>query len=204
METDNEEIPKKNSWSDSIRRWSVVHADEKSTSWWLGLLSFTESSFFPIPPDVMLVAILTASRRWAYYALVTTLGSVLGGMAGYFIGHFFFDLVGTKIIALYQLQDEMQKVGELYEANAFWAIFTAAFTPIPYKVFTISAGFFKIDFLTFVVASVIGRGLRFFIVAYLMKIFGQAMGEVIYKYFNIFSLLVAGAIAGGIIILYLI
>ncbi|OHA58997.1 MAG: hypothetical protein A2571_00935 [Candidatus Vogelbacteria bacterium RIFOXYD1_FULL_44_32] len=186
-----------------MRQWSVVHADEKSTSWWLGALSFTESSFFPIPPDVMLVAILTASRRWAYYALVTTLGSVAGGVAGYFIGHFFFDLVGVKIIAFYHLQDEMQKVGELYADNAFWSIFVAAFTPIPYKVFTISAGFFKINFLTFIFASIIGRGLRFFIVGYLMKMFGHLMGETIYKYFNIFSLLVAVAIVGGILLLYL-
>jgi membrane protein YqaA with SNARE-associated domain len=189
--------------SERIRRWAVVHADEKPTAWWLGALSFSESSFFPIPPDVMLVAILTASRRWAYYALITTAGSVAGGVAGYFIGLFFFDLIGTRIIDFYHLEEQMKTVGDLYAENAFWSIFTAAFTPIPYKVFTISAGFFKIDFLTFVIASVIGRGMRFFVVAYLMKLFGHFMGDLIYKYFNIFSTVVAVIVIGGVLLLYL-
>ena len=95
----------------------------------------------------------------------------------------------------------MKTVGQLYADNAFWSIFTAAFTPIPYKVFTISAGFFKIDLLTFILASIVGRGLRFFLVGYLMKLFGHFMGDVIYKYFNIFSIVVAVIVIGGILVL---
>ncbi|MEK7136079.1 MAG: YqaA family protein [Patescibacteria group bacterium] len=203
METEIVEIKKKNSWSDRIRLWAEKHADEPSTTWWLALMAFTESFIFPIPADVMLVAILTTSRRWFYYGLVTTVSSVLGGMFGYLIGYAFYDLVGRQIIEFYNFADEMQKVGVLFADNAFWTVLVAAFTPIPDKVMTIAAGFFKISFPVFVIALIFGRGLRFFLVAYLMHWFGPKLGEMMYRYFNVFTTLVALVILGGILILYL-
>ncbi len=196
-----EEI-KKVTWSDRIRQWAEKHADESATTWWLALMAFTESFIFPIPADVMLVAILTTSRRWFYYGFITTFFSVLGGMFGYLIGFAFFDLVGQKIIELYHFQSEMERVGTLFADNAFWTVLVAAFTPIPDKVMTIAAGFFKIYLPVFVVALIFGRGLRFFLVAYLMHWFGPKLGEMMYRYFNIFTTLVVLVIIAGIAILY--
>lgn len=186
-----------------IAEWANKNSDAKKSLWWLSVLSFSESSFFLVPPDVMLIGLLVKSKRWSYYALVTTLASVAGGMFGYIIGLFFFDTIGQVLVDFYNLQTEMARVGELFADNAFLAIFVSAFTPIPYKVFTISAGIFKINFLTFVIASILGRGMRFFLVAYLMKLYGEKLGHLAYKYFNFFSLLFGLLVILGIFYFYL-
>lgn len=177
----------------------IKHVEGPNAGRWLFLISFAESSFFPIPPDLLLMPIVARLRsRWWYYALVTTIASVLGGMFGYLIGSFFFDIVGALLVKTYHLESELQSVSALFQKNAFLAIFTAAFTPIPYKVFTIAGGLFKINFIVFVVASILGRGMRFFAVAYLMKLFGASVGRLAFKYFNALTL-VAAAIAIGFI-----
>ena len=173
-----------------MREWFLKHARGPYAEFWLSAISFAESSFFPIPPDPFLIAILLAnSSSWFRLVFFVSLSSVVGGAFGYMIGGFFFDMVGVKIIAAYSLEGEMVRIQMLFSENAFWAIFLAAFTPIPYKLFTISAGFFGIYFLTFIVASILGRASRFFIVAYLVKRFGKKIGDVVFKYFNLFSLL---------------
>lgn len=175
-----------------MQEWFLHHAKNKYADAWLFALSFAESSFFPIPPDPFLIALLIAdSSHWFRHAFSVTIASVAGGIFGYAIGAFFFDVIGAKIVAAYSLEVEMEYVRTLFVENAFWAIFTAAFTPIPYKLFTISAGFFKIDLVIFIVASLVGRGSRFFIVAYLMRRFGEKIGGVVFRYLNIFSLLFA-------------
>lgn len=152
---------------------------------WLIACSFTEASFFVIPPDVFLLAILIKNgARWVYYSLITTMASVVGGLLGYLIGFFFFGLVGDFIINTYNLQSQMLVVSQMFSQNAFWTIFISAFTPIPFKVFTISAGFFKINIATFLIASLIGRGLRFFAVGYIVKIFGKKVAKNAFEYFN--------------------
>lgn len=176
---------------ESLSLWMVRHAEGKNAKWWLFGMAFAESSFFPIPPDVLLAAILTTRERVRafFYAFITTLGSVLGGLAGYVIGYFFFKTVGVWLVSTYHLEAQMITVQKLFADNAFFAIFTAAFTPIPYKLFTISAGLFSISIPTFIVASILGRGMRFFAVAAVMKFFGEHMIRLFYKYFNLFSLL---------------
>ncbi|MEX0919112.1 MAG: VTT domain-containing protein [Candidatus Paceibacterota bacterium] len=175
---------------DGIRQWSRRHADTTRTKWALLVLAFSESSFFLVPVDVMLIAILVVvPARWVYYSTLATLGSVVGGVFGYLIGYFFFETAGQWIINTYNLAEELEAVGRLFADNAFWAIFISAFTPIPYKVFTISAGFFRLDLIIFIIASTIGRGLRFFILGYLLKHFGAATGRYLYKYFNLVTLL---------------
>ena len=178
-----------------VRDWFVVRAHTTHAKVWLMAISFSESSFFPIPAEVLLLPILfSGATRWIYYATLTTLFSVFGGAFGYFIGAFFFEIFGDFIITTYHLEAQMQYVAELYNDNAFWAIFTAAFTPIPYKVFTLSAGFFSVNFIVFMVASLIGRGSRFFIVSYIAKRYGERLGDIMFKYFNVVSLIILVAV----------
>jgi len=179
----------------SLEDWSQNHSHGKNAKLWLAIFSFSEASFFVIPPDIFLLAILINNGvRWVYYAWITTIMSVLGGLLGYTFGFFFFDLIGEFLINTYGLQAQMQTVATLFANNAFWAVFISAFTPIPYKVFTISAGFFHINLITFMLASFIGRGMRFFMVGYLVKCFGKQMARYAFKYFNYITLAILAVI----------
>lgn len=178
---------------DSLTAWAVRHAEGKNAKWWLFGLSFAESSFFLIPPDVLLAAILMTRERVRafYYAAITTIGSVLGGLFGYAIGYFLFQTIGAWVVHTYHLELQIIVVQKLFVANAFFAIFVAAFTPIPYKVFTIAAGLFGINIPTFIIASILGRGGRFFAVATVMRYFGGHIARMFYRYFNMLSLVLA-------------
>lgn len=190
---------------DSLVSWTVRHAEGKYAKRWLFGVAFAESSFFPIPPDVLLVAILATKERIraVYYATITTVGSVLGGLVGYAIGYFFFQTVGTWLVSTYHLESQMLVVQKLFADNAFFAIFTAAFTPIPYKLFTISAGLFAINIPVFIIASILGRGMRFFAVALVMKYLSEHVIRIFYKYFNI-ATLVFVAILGVLLYIFVI
>jgi len=173
------------------RNWFVAYAEGPHATFWLVVFSFSEAIFFPLPPDLFLIAALTARRmKWVFYALLTTLVSIAGGVVGYGIGIYFFDVIGEPIVKLYGLEQEMITIGNLFSENAFLVIFTAAFTPIPYKIFTIGAGFFSINMFTFLVASFLGRGIRFFVVSYVMYRYGSLIKYLTYKYFNILSIAV--------------
>ncbi len=164
----------------------------------LFILAFTESSFFPIPPDVLLITLAIAIPRRSFkYAAICTIGSVLGGMFGYFIGLKLIDTIGMPIITFYGAVDKYEYIQSLYMKYDAWAVGIAGFTPIPYKVFTIAAGAFKINFPVFVFASMGGRAGRFFLVAALIYKFGPPIKEFIDKYFNLltfvfFALLILG------------
>jgi membrane protein YqaA with SNARE-associated domain len=153
-------------------------------TWYLAGLSFAESSFFPIPPDVMLapMALAKPDKAWRL-ALITTVASLLGGILGYFIGMFAFDLLQPWIVSIgYEHKFELVKVW--FAEWGFWAVFIAGFSPIPYKVFTISAGVASMAFLPFVIASLIGRGARFFLVASLMRWGGERMERALHEYID--------------------
>jgi len=171
----------------------------------LFLLAFAESSFFPIPPDLLLVALaLGAPRRALRFALVCTVGSVLGGVAGYAIGWGLWEGIGRGILFdVYGLEGPFERVEALYGKNAFLAIFTAAFTPIPYKVFTIAAGVFheSVSLTTLVLASILGRGGRFFLVAGLIARFGAPATRLIDAHFNRLALLFCVLLVGGVLLL---
>ncbi len=178
--------------------WVLSWAHSKYGVPALFVLSFAESSFFPIPPDVLLMALaISRPRKSFYYALVCTMASVLGGMFGYLIGIEFIDVIGYRIINFYNLQSQYEVVGKLYEQNAFWAVFTAGLTPIPYKLFTIAGGAFKIDFTVFVFASIFGRASRFFMVAGLIYFFGPPIRTFIDKYFNLMVVVFTILLIGG-------
>lgn len=155
----------------------------------LGIISFAESSFFPIPPDVLLIAMCIADPESAmWFALVCSIASVAGGMMGYSIGWGLWEVVGVRIFKFYGYLDKFEWVQEKFRKYDAWAIGIAGFTPIPYKVFTIAAGACRIKFPVFVIASAISRSSRFFLVAGLLHWKGEAIKLFIDKYFNILSI----------------
>jgi len=178
--------------------WILHWAKTPYGSWALFVLAFCESSFFPVPPDILLIALSVSIPKKSFkYALICTAGSLIGGCLGYLIGWQFMISVGEKIIQLYGLTHKMQYIKDLYIQYDAWAIGIAGFTPIPYKVFTISAGAFDINFTVFLIASSASRAARFFLVGGLIYIFGPKIQAFIDKYFNILAiafvvLLVAG------------
>ena len=184
-----------------MRSWSFKWIDSPYLVFALFFIAFAESSFFPIPPDILLIAILAASAvRWWYFALIVTIGSILGGIFGYILGLGFYELIGIKIVEMYNLHRFMDSIAIKYSENAFFTIFLAAFTPIPYKIITISAGLFKISFWQFMFASIFGRGLRFFGIALFFKFFGKHFGHLVEKHFNIIFWIFAALLIGGFVV----
>ncbi|GMU23850.1 MAG: hypothetical protein AMXMBFR13_39280 [Phycisphaerae bacterium] len=178
--------------------WVLHWADTPYGAPALFILSFAESSFFPVPPDVLLVAlVLGARQRWLRYAAICTVASVLGGIAGYGIGLGLMDTVGQRIIAFYHAENYYQQVTQWYETYDYWIVFIAAFSPIPYKVFTIASGAFHMNLLGFCLVSAVGRGGRFFIVAGLLYLFGPPMKRLIDKYFDLLCVLFVVLLIGG-------
>jgi membrane protein YqaA with SNARE-associated domain len=164
---------------DRVMQW----ARHRHAVWYLGGLSFTESSFFPIPPDVMLAPMSLANPRRAwFYALITTLASVAGGVLGYAIGHFALEWLTPLIGEGGRWHEHYQQALAWFAEWGFWAVFLAGFSPIPYKVFTITAGALAMPLLPFVIASCIGRGMRFFLVAGLLAWGGSRMEAMLRRY----------------------
>jgi len=189
----------------SLKLWVENFADKPYAGIALFIIAFAESSFFPIPPDVLLIAIALLKPRLSFrYALTCSIGSVLGGMFGYLIGFQFYELIGKKIIEFYHLQQQYDAVKIMYDKNAFVAIAIAGFTPIPYKVFTIAAGAFQVSFPTLVIASALSRPARFFLVGGLIYFFGPRVKTFIDKYFDWLTIaFVILLILGFVLIKYL-
>ena len=166
-------------------------------SYGLFILAFMESSFFPIPPDILLIVLCLAEPEKAIlFALICTLGSATGGMLGYLIGYLGKEAILTRFVS----QRKIAKVHKLFNKYEVWAVAIAGFTPIPYKVFTIAAGVFYLDFKKFVIASLIGRGLRFFIIAILIMFYGEIMISMIEKHFNIATVIIAAAVFSAFVV----
>jgi membrane protein YqaA with SNARE-associated domain len=183
-----------------IYDWVLSWANSKWSHVALALNSFSESIFFPVPPDVLLMALcLGKPKRALYFATITSIFSVLGGIGGYILGKFFWEVTKDFFLKYVFSVETFMKVSELYNQNAFVAVFTAGFTPIPYKVFTISAGVFSINLLTFIIASLISRSARFFIVSTLIFFFGERVKVFIEKYFNILTIIFSALLILGFI-----
>lgn len=185
-----------------IRRlydWVLHWADTPYALPALCVLSFAESSFFPIPPDVLLVALCIGNVQKGYrFALWCSIASVLGGMAGYGIGALLWTDGVREFFTTYVFsQDKFDYVGGLYERWNFWIVFVAAFTPIPYKVITITAGVFGVSFPLFVLASVIGRSARFFLVAWLFRRYGPPIKDFIERRFALVTIVGTALLIGG-------
>lgn len=164
----------------------------------LFMLAFAESSFFPVPPDVLLIALAISIPKKSFkYATICMVGSVIGGVAGYGIGLHGYEMIGRPIVEFYHGQEKMDMIKMMYSQYGFWGILFAAITPIPYKVFTIASGVFKFDFWLFFLASVIGRSTRFFVVAGMIWKFGPPIRDFIDKYFNILCFVFMVLLIGG-------
>lgn len=177
---------------DRVIRWSRHrHAPR-----YLALLSFTESSFFPIPPDVMLAPMVLARREKAwYFAGLTTIASVVGGLLGYVIGWVLFDQVGQPIIELYEAEQKFETVKDWFDQYGVWVVFVAGFSPIPYKLFTVTSGLMAMALAPFLLASAVGRGARFFLVAGLIHWGGEPFAAFIEKRVNAIGWSVVAAVA---------
>ena len=153
---------------------------------YLAGLTFAESSFFPVPPDVMLAPMVLARRERAWYlATLTTGASVLGGLVGYLIGMYLYTQVGERVIEFYHAEEVFIEIHSWFEAYGIWVILVAGFTPIPYKLFTITAGILSMTLVPFLLFSLVGRGARFFLVAALIFWGGEPLERVIRKYIDL-------------------
>jgi membrane protein YqaA with SNARE-associated domain len=189
-------------WHRKLYDWVIHWADTRHATAALCLLSFSESSFFPVPPDVLLAAMsLGVPRKWFFFAMLCSLASVVGGVFGYCIGMFLWSLVGQWVYAhlgfVGLTEANFAKFQVWYAKYDFWIVFTAGFTPLPYKACTISAGVARINFFGFLLASVVSRSARFFLVAGLIGWKGEKIRPVIEKYFNWFALAFVALLIGG-------
>ncbi|MCU0794544.1 MAG: DedA family protein [Akkermansiaceae bacterium] len=181
-----------------IRRlyaWTISWADHPGGAWALFIIAFLESSFFPIPPDVLLIALCFGARqKWARYALICTVGSVLGGMFGWWIGWALRDSVALPLLNLFDATGHTREKIELwYNEYGFLGILIAAITPIPYKVFTVFSGMMNYSLPLLIVASIIGRGFRFYLVGFVIRVFGAKVRPFIEKHLE-WCFLAAGAL----------
>ena len=174
----------------SLYNWTLKKAEHKYSSWILSIVSFSESSFFPIPPDVLLIPMIIAKRTKAWtYALICTLSSVIGGVAGYAIGFFLFNSIGILIVEFYHLSNSFNIFENYYKEYGILIVLGAGFTPFPFKFITIASGVFNLNIFLFILTAIIARGLRFYLLASLLFIFGEKIKILIDKYFNILAVL---------------
>ena len=191
-------------WFRQLYDRSLLWVQSPSGIWALFFLAVAESSFFPIPPDVFLIVMcISVPRKSFRYAAVCAAGSVIGGVIGYGLGLGFMDTIGVKILDWYGLQDKYEVVQNLYQQYDALAVGAAGFTPLPYKLFTITAGAFKINFVTFVLVSLLSRSARFFLVAAFIYKFGAPVRKFIERYFNLLSILFFILLIGGFLVVKL-
>ena len=178
--------------------WILTFANHPYAIWILGIVSFVESSFFPIPPDPLFIAMLLSRRSQSWtLALVCTLSSVAGGWLGYAIGYGLYETVGEFIINTYGLQGVFDRFQESFNQWGFWIVALKGLTPIPYKVVTIACGVTGLNFFTFTMASLIARGFRFFLLATLFWYFGPPLKIYIEKNLTLVTPASLGALLGG-------
>lgn len=182
----------------SIYDYTLNLAAKQNALTWLSIISFIESSFFPIPPDIMIIPMVLATPKEAYkIAGVATIASVLGGCFGYFIGVYGFELIARPLLEFYGYMAQFAKFENYYHEYGAWIVFGAGITPFPYKIITIASGVVQLDLVVFTIASVIARGMRFYLIAWLLKRFGDPMKVFIEKNLNLLSVLFLLLLIGG-------
>ena len=185
----------------SLYNWTMKQAEHKNALWVLSVISFVESSFFPIPPDVFMIPMILAEREKAWAcAFAATCSSVLGGVLGYAIGYFLYDTLGQQILDFYGYGDKFTAFQDKYNAYGIWIVFAAGLTPIPYKLITIASGLMQLNFFVFLLASVVSRAIRFYLLAFLLWRFGPPIRALIEKYLGLlvtllFALIILGFMA---------
>jgi len=188
-------------WVRSLYDWVVGLSERPNAVRTLFVIAFAESSFFPIPPDVLLIPLAIGNpRRALRFAALCTVGSSLGALLGYFLGLEFYEVIGQRIVAFYSAGEQYERVQALYQQWDVVAIALAGFTPIPFKIFTITAGVFKINLITFTIVVVLSRGARFFLLGGLIWRFGPNIQNFVDRYFNLLVVLFSILLVGGFFI----
>jgi membrane protein YqaA with SNARE-associated domain len=181
--------------------WTMGLARHRHAGWALAFVSFVESSVFPIPPDVILVPMVIAERARAWlYAAIATASSVLGGIAGYAIGYFLFEALGQPLLDFYGYGEKFADFAAQYNEYGAWVVFIAGVTPFPYKVITIASGVTALNPVVFIFASIIARGLRFFIVAGLLYWFGPPIRDFVETYLGLVATVFVILLIGGFVV----
>src|SRR5262252_7623015 len=181
-----------------LYNWMMGMAGHARAPQALFCIAFVESSIFPIPPDVMLIPMVLARRAKAWaYASIATAGSVLGGLAGYAIGYFLFEYVGRPILTVYGYADRFAETADLFRQWGVWILIGKGWTPFPYKVLTIAAGAFKMDLFAFVLASIVARAMRFYLVAALLFWFGEPIKDFIERRLSLVTTAFVVTLVGG-------
>jgi len=190
-------------WLRQLYDWTMHWAETPHALAALFAIAFAESSFFPVPPDVLLIAVVAAAqRRWFRAASLCTMGSVTGALLGYAIGYAFMATAGQSIVDFYHAQRHWDRVVELYNGEwGIWFLAGAAFTPIPYKVATIAAGATHMPVVPFALVSVVGRGARFFLVAAILRIFGAPVRRTLERNFDLAAVIFLALLIGGFIVI---
>lgn len=185
-------------WLRSLYDWTMKMAAHPHAMWWLALIAFCESSFFPIPQDVMMIPMILAARDKAFkIALVATVASVTGGAAGYAIGAGLYETIGQSIIGFYGYAEKYATFQGWYQQWGEWIVAAGAFTPIPFKVITIASGAAEMDLTNFLAVSTLGRGARFFALAVLLWYFGAPIRRLIEERFGLITSLFFALVIGG-------
>ncbi len=186
----------------NLYNWTLKKSSSKRAPWFLSVIAFAESSFFPIPPDIVLIPMVLAKKTKAFlFATICTLSSVIGGIFGYFIGLLLFNSVGVILINFYHLETAVEEFKNYYNLYGAWIVIIAGFTPFPFKVITIASGLFQLNFAIFLLCSLVSRGARFYIVSSLLYFYGKKIKLFIDKYFNILTILFFILLIGGILII---
>lgn len=202
MEQASSQIVSPWAWHRRLYLWVLSFAHSKYANTALFLMSFSESSFFPIAPDVLQIAMTLEHRHNAWrFAFISSIASVLGGLAGYAIGAFLWKAAAPFFLTYIFHESVFYQVSDLYKQWDAWIVFIAAFTPLPYKVFTIAAGVCDISLPIFILASAVGRSMRFFLVASLLWLWGNSMKAYIDRYFNLLCCVFVGLLIGTFILL---
>jgi membrane protein YqaA with SNARE-associated domain len=184
-----------------LYNWTMGLAGNRHALWWMALVSFIESSIFPIPPDVMLVPMVLAQRERAWrIAAVCTVASVIGGFLGYAIGFFLLETIGAWVINVYHLEAKFAAFQQAFQDYGVWIVLIKGMTPIPYKLITIAAGAAKMNLAAFAIASVVSRGMRFFLVAALLWKFGAPIRDFIERRLTLVTTTFVVALVGGFVV----
>ncbi len=180
--------------------WMMRSATHKNAPRALAAVSFAESSFFPIPPDIMLIPMILADRRKAWlYATIATVASVIGGIAGYAIGYYIFELIGEPIMRLYGYASKFDEAKRLFNEWGVWILIAKGWTPFPYKILTISAGVFHMPLMPFIAASIVARAMRFYLVAALLYWFGEPIRQFIETRLSLVTTAFVVLLVGGFV-----
>ena len=204
MNMESATVIKKESWLRRLYHWTLSWVDHPSAQYALFFIALIESSVFPIPPDILLIALALGKPQWALrFAAITTAGSTVGAVLGYGIGMFLLASIGQPIIEFYGLTSQYQQAGSWFAEYGVWIVLIAGFSPIPFKVITIAAGAFGLDFVLFILSALVSRGARFFLEGGLLRWGGATVREFVEKHFELMTMLATLLVVLGFVAIWM-